>query len=353
MPASTGKTKQVKELRDGDIILMGGSTVTIDHVARHMEDSPFFVAVVKDTSGSYVGMTLHEDDHVNAITDTDVGSCSEHFRRLSSDWRTQLTDLFLEVATLKEDDPFSLVFIWGSEVLKIRNPHYPKEMIANEAAALRYVAENTNIPVPRVIQEGEDYLVTSYIDGRRLDEAWNDMTEEEKDSVATHLKDILQTMYDCSSDTIRSFVGGTVEVSTSVPERKGLVYPKGPYRTVSDYLEAYRAREIAYRLAQGREISTYAEMAIPSDLEDEISLQHGDFEGRNILVADGRVTAVLDWSFAGFYPRSLHFIKGLEDFSLGHRERDFLFSFVTTDKRDITRLHNQLTVRIFLDGDDD
>ena len=38
--------------------------------------------------------------------------------------------------------------------------------------------------------------------------------------------------------------------------------------------------------------------------EEPFVLVHGDFHGRNIMMKEGRVQAVLDWEFAGFYPLS-------------------------------------------------
>lgn len=38
--------------------------------------------------------------------------------------------------------------------------------------------------------------------------------------------------------------------------------------------------------------------------EEPFVLIHGDFHGRNIMVRDGQVKAILDWKFAGSYPLS-------------------------------------------------
>lgn len=38
--------------------------------------------------------------------------------------------------------------------------------------------------------------------------------------------------------------------------------------------------------------------------EEPFFLVHGDFHGRNIMMKDGRIAAILDWEFAGSYPLS-------------------------------------------------
>ena len=44
----------------------------------------------------------------------------------------------------------------------------------------------------------------------------------------------------------------------------------------------------------------------PSDFlpQEPFALVHGDFCGRNIMVHNGRISAVIDWEFAGSYPLS-------------------------------------------------
>lgn len=38
--------------------------------------------------------------------------------------------------------------------------------------------------------------------------------------------------------------------------------------------------------------------------EEPLVLVHGDLHGRNIMMKDGRIEAILDWEFAGSYPLS-------------------------------------------------
>ncbi|RAH70030.1 uncharacterized protein BO66DRAFT_438735 [Aspergillus aculeatinus CBS 121060] len=44
----------------------------------------------------------------------------------------------------------------------------------------------------------------------------------------------------------------------------------------------------------------------------EIVFTHGDFAPRNILVEGDRVTAVLDWEDAGWYPEYWEYIKAMQ-----------------------------------------
>ena len=44
---------------------------------------------------------------------------------------------------------------------------------------------------------------------------------------------------------------------------------------------------------------------------------HGDLVPRNIIVRDGRVAAIIDWAFAGWYPEYWEFTKAHYDFPPG------------------------------------
>ena len=103
-------------------------------------------------------------------------------------------------------------------------------------------------------------------------------------------------------------------------------YDIGPYKTTKDYVLACYDKEIYY-------YSHASEEDIDEDLFEEVTVKdfvesleaerktvveddaafspeepfvlvHGDLHGRNIMVKDGSIVAVLDWEFAGVYPLS-------------------------------------------------
>lgn len=47
----------------------------------------------------------------------------------------------------------------------------------------------------------------------------------------------------------------------------------------------------------------------------EIVFTHGDFAPRNILVEGDRVTAIIDWEFAGWYPEHWEYIRAFRDWN--------------------------------------
>ncbi|KAG8161110.1 hypothetical protein KVR01_009374 [Diaporthe batatas] len=147
-------------------------------------------------------------------------------------------------------------------------PRFRKESVMNEAESLRYIRQNTNIPVPTVYCDFEDddayYLVTEYVEGVSM----SDLTEDQKAVVREELRGHLATLRTLRSNRL----GGPL----------GIVIP--PYRVLR-HTETDR-----WRLK-------------PSD-HDEYVFCHNDLSQQNVIVDPEmlRINAIIDWEYAGFYP---------------------------------------------------
>lgn len=80
-------------------------------------------------------------------------------------------------------------------------PRFSRERILNEAATLRFIADKTDIPVPKLHCCFEDdeavYLVMEYIEGVDL----ASLEEEQRKTVEVELEGHLQTLRNLTSDT--------------------------------------------------------------------------------------------------------------------------------------------------------
>ena len=149
-------------------------------------------------------------------------------------------------------------------------PRLGKERLQNEADALRYIRQHTDIPVPTVYSDFEDdgayYLITEYLDGINM----ADLDEEKKGVVRGELEGYLATLR-----TLRSKrMGGP----------GGVVVP--PYRVM--------------RLT-GRD---EWELKDAEKEEEEYVFCHNDLSQHNVVVDPEtlKITGIVDWEYAGFYP---------------------------------------------------
>ncbi|KAL9005351.1 MAG: hypothetical protein Q9188_001867 [Gyalolechia gomerana] len=217
------------------------------------------------------------------------------------------------------------------------------DQVRNEVACLKYVKENLpNVPVPRVYDyqlNGTSavgvFIAEEYVDGQLLSDAWSSLDERTKVGLAHQIAKIVVELADTSFDGI----GGLMLDGTLGPTVEGMKlfkgrdrfhsaehYDIGPYASTKQYVLACYDKEICYytrapdsdidwdlfetasrddwieQLQTERKVVDQDPSAFLP--EEPLVLVHGDLHGRNIMVKDGSVQAVLDWEFAGAYPLS-------------------------------------------------
>ncbi|KAK0121376.1 hypothetical protein ONS96_011549 [Cadophora gregata f. sp. sojae] len=155
----------------------------------------------------------------------------------------------------------------------IHVPRQGRERILNEAAAMRYIADNTNIPIPELHCDFEDdgavYLVMEYIEGHTMDQ----LSAEQRDVVQQELDRHIETLHRLKS----RIVGGP----------SGLIVP--PYRvTLKSPREEWELEESKF---------------------DEYVFCHNDLSQQNVIVDTEtlQIQAIIDWVYAGFYPEFFEF----------------------------------------------
>ena len=189
---------------------------------------------------------------------------------------------------------------------QIHVPRQGNERLLNEAAAMQFVKENSDVPVPTLYCAFEDdnaiYLVMEYVAGVGMDT----LTRPQKRIVKRELLEHIATLHTLNSRSI----GGV----------SGYVIP--PYRvTCKSFRDDWTLR--------------------PSETK-EFVFCHNDLSQQNVIVDPDtlKINAIVDWEYAGFYPRFFegHFftrlgpsiaMEGEEDDSNGMLE--FLMSRMVTD----------------------
>jgi len=144
----------------------------------------------------------------------------------------------------------------------------------NEVAALNFIRENTDIPVPEVIVAFQDdevfYSVVRYVDGILMDK----LSESDAAKVVEELDRYLAELAKFTSDEIKSFVGEPC-------------FPP--------------------RLLYG--LRTRAPGTFVKSPSQEYVLCHGDLARHNVIVDPKtlKIAALIDWEYAGFYPPEVEY----------------------------------------------
>lgn len=173
--------------------------------------------------------------------------------------------------------------------------------IPNEVVALRFVKAHTTIPVPEVISSDWDRVTYQYIEGQTLQQAWPILTPSQRSEILAQLRDYIAQMRSLSGIYIGRHDGQSAVVP-SIMTRLG-----GPFRTLSEFHD-WLANPLRRQIAQSmywHQITTQLGADYP------IVFTHGDIAARNIMIRDGRIVAILDWEFAGWYPDYWEYVFAL------------------------------------------
>ncbi|KAI0101682.1 kinase-like domain-containing protein [Nemania sp. FL0031] len=178
-----------------------------------------------------------------------------------------------------------------------------------EAVTMRYIAENTNIPVPKVycsfVHKNTAYIVMEKIQGKPLPVAWKDMPDDALEPILAQLKGFVQELRGLAPppDTgVENCFGGSL-YDSRIPRGN----PRfGPFKTI---------QEFHFWLRHDFKLENYRGPAGDEDWHaaaDMIRLQdgpwpppkftHGDLNPFNIIIRDGKIAGIIDWEFSGWYP---------------------------------------------------
>jgi aminoglycoside phosphotransferase (APT) family kinase protein len=186
-----------------------------------------------------------------------------------------------------------------------------------EPNAMRFVAEHTRIPVPRVYDVGEDYYTMDFIDGETLYRAWDTtLSAEDRELVCRQLRGYVGELRAIKSPdgAICSFGG-----RPAIDDRKFFRREGGPFAGEAAYneflLDTVRGLEIIRDMVR-KKMRT----------DHEIVLTHGNLDPRNVLVRPGvGVVGIIDWQYAGYYPEYVDLLRSFRPFDDGSTAHNNVF----------------------------
>ena len=178
-----------------------------------------------------------------------------------------------------------------------------------EGATMKYLAENTTIPVPKVycsfLRNNRAYIVMERIQGEELPRARKSLSKDSLEGVFVQLRQIIQELRSLTPPPgtgVESCVGASL-YDSRIPRGN----PRfGPFKTIQEF-HFWLRRDLKPEDLKDREKDQDWH-----DLQEMMSLQDGpwsslkfthcDLNPFNILVREGKVVGIIDWEFSGWYP---------------------------------------------------
>lgn len=173
-----------------------------------------------------------------------------------------------------------------------------------EAEAMRLVSQHTSVPVPEVLFKifGPDYgnIDMTLIPGMPLENKWDKLDEETKRSVCRQIWDFILEIRTVPPPV--ELKGLSQCAADSSPTRdlllEDLQEPARPLTSDSELRDRIYERYLHFG---GRRFESQLPDMLPRS--DHSVFTHADIAPRNIMVDEqGRITGILDWEYAGWYP---------------------------------------------------
>ncbi|TFK58438.1 kinase-like protein [Pluteus cervinus] len=177
--------------------------------------------------------------------------------------------------------------------------------IEEEIHALEFIARKFGgqIPIPKLLHHpplplpgqrmSRSYMCMKECPGLSLDKVVDSMTLSQLDHIADQLSDVLRTMSTVCSARVGTVYGGPFRTEF-FPSHMS---PERAFDSTQEFLNEYR--ELLLHCS-GEEYTQNLISSFPRDVP--VCFTHGDLLPKNIMVEGSTITAIIDWSTAGFYP---------------------------------------------------
>ena len=165
-----------------------------------------------------------------------------------------------------------------------------------EVAALHLVRQHISIPVPFVLDMVGEYFIMTGLCGEPLGTVFSEMQPDEMARVRELLSEFVHQLRAIPNDA-PGVVSGPYHYMPCCDVNRVDEYQFGPFTSVA----AFHSYLLSINPPQHREKITNAAKGVHAK-PHTVYFTHGDLNLRNILVEDGRVTGIVDWTFAGWYP---------------------------------------------------
>ncbi|KAH9930573.1 kinase-like domain-containing protein [Fomitopsis serialis] len=179
-----------------------------------------------------------------------------------------------------------------------------------EVETMRMVAAHTNIPVPRIwthfVWRGARYIIMDRARGVPLSNLWYDATPQYKEEVCAQLANYFRELRSLPTPygpRVCSLLGGPVR------DFRLRFDHTGPFENEDDFNHrgARFGWDIEYLPAEGMPQL----VAEAHSMKHPIAFTHGDLDPRNVMVDGSRITAIIDWECAGWFPAHWEYCKSI------------------------------------------
>lgn len=179
-----------------------------------------------------------------------------------------------------------------------------------EAASMMFVRKHTSRPVPQVLKflshGGWSHIAMEFVKGENLERAWPKMTVKEKRETLVQLREYFNELRALNPPR-----PGRVEAIDGSPcfdTRLGGLY--GPFNDIHSFQDHFGYKYMRENPEQPAGSKEKFDKVYGRSYRTVFS--HGDLGLYNIIVHRGRIAAIIDWEFSGWFPEYWEFTSCMD-----------------------------------------
>ncbi|KAM5466014.1 hypothetical protein MauCBS54593_006264 [Microsporum audouinii] len=209
---------------------------------------------------------------------------------------------------------------------------YGSYNILAEAQAIEFVTKNTTVPLPRIVRiykclDGTCYILMKRCPGTPISKVINTMSIEEKQNLFIQLRGYIDELRSLRS---RKAVVGSTDYGP-LDDLRLLTGRCGPFKSVTAF---HRGISGGFKSPTGH--SECDKMIAEQDSREySIKFTHGDLSLRHIYCLKGRITGIIDWETAGWFPDYWEYVMTWDSFWETPAFRDDIAIFLDPFPREL------------------
>lgn len=179
---------------------------------------------------------------------------------------------------------------------------YSRRVQLAEASTLRFISQNTSIPVSKIFcaftRSGVTYIVMERIKGDIIGNGWVRRSGESKAKLLSALARMIREMRDLrplEGMGVASVDGGSLH-DCRIP---GPSLDFGPFATIQDF---HRHLRMGLEFSPRLHVDAQELIKQQQSKSWPLAFTHGDLSSLNILVREDDIVGIIDWETAGWYP---------------------------------------------------
>jgi aminoglycoside phosphotransferase len=188
--------------------------------------------------------------------------------------------------------------------------------LLREVEAMQFVQSRTSIPLPRVLDtniiendvKDQSWIIMERLAGIELGKAWPGMSENARARTIKELQSYLEQLHAIRPPAHETAWIGSCSKGPAYDHRLNNMSTCGPWASVGEFHDF-----LVGPVKASPRPDWVAKFRCKLPDSHNITFAHADLSWENILVEpdSGKVTGILDWEMAGFWPRWWEYRKAL------------------------------------------